>query len=63
MLLGDSLGDLGMIIGFDYNNLLKVGFLNEDVERDLKEYKENFDVIITNDSNMDYVNNIIKQIN
>ena len=63
LLLGDSLGDLGMVEGFDYDNLLKIGFLNEEVERDLKEYKKNFDVIITNDYNMDYVNDFIKQIN
>lgn len=63
LLLGDSLGDLVMIKGFDYKNLLKVGFLNEEVERDLEEYKRNFDVVITNDSDMKYVNKFIKQLN
>jgi len=62
LLLGDSLGDLGMVEGFDYNNLLKIGFLNEEVERDLKVYKRNFDMIIINDSNMNYVNEFIKEI-
>lgn len=63
LLLGDSLGDLGMITGFKYGNILKIGFLNEDVEKDLKEYKKNFDIVITNDSKMDYVNEIIRKIN
>ena len=63
LLLGDSLGDLGMVEGFDYENLLKIGFLNEEVEKNMKEYKENFDVIITNDSDMKYVNEFIKEIN
>lgn len=62
LLLGDSLGDLGMIKGFDYENLLKVGFLNEKVEEILGEYKKNFDVVITNDSDMDYVNEMIKKL-
>jgi HAD superfamily hydrolase (TIGR01544 family) len=63
LLLGDSLGDLGMICGFDYKNLLKIGFLNEEIERDLEEYKKNFDVVITNDSDMGYVNELIRKIN
>ena len=63
LLLGDSLGDLGMVKGFDYENLLKVGFLNEEVERDLEEYKRNFDVVIRNDSDMKYVNEFVKLIN
>lgn len=62
LLLGDSLGDLGMVEGFNYENLLKIGFLNEEVERDLGEYKENFDVVITNDSSMNYVNEFVKLI-
>jgi HAD superfamily hydrolase (TIGR01544 family) len=63
LLLGDSLGDLGMIKGFSYENLLKVGFLNEEVERDFNEYNKNFDMVITNDFNMNYVNELIKKIN
>jgi len=62
LLMGDSLGDLGMIEGFDYKNLLKLGFLNEDIERNLKEYKKNFDIIITNDSNANYINNFLKKL-
>jgi len=62
LLLGDSLGDLGMITGFDYNNLLKIGFLNSEIEENLEEYKKNFDVVITNDSDMNYVRDFIKEI-
>lgn len=63
LLLGDSLGDLGMTDGFEYKNLLKIGFLNEKIEESLDEYKKNFDVVITNDSNMKYVNDFIKNLN
>jgi 5'-nucleotidase len=63
LLIGDSLGDLGMTKGFEYKTLLKIGFLNEKIEESLNEYKRNFDVVITNDSDMKYVNDFIKQIN
>jgi 5'-nucleotidase len=62
LLLGDSIGDLGMIIGFDYNNIIKIGFLNDKVEESMQEYKKNFDIIITNDSDMNYVDLLMKEI-
>lgn len=62
LLLGDSIGDLGMITGFNYKNLIKIGFLNENIEKDLEIYKKKFEVIITYDYNMNYVNNLIKEI-
>jgi 5'-nucleotidase len=62
LLLGDNLGDLGMIKGFPYENLIKIGFLTENVEENLEPFKQEFDIIILNDGNMDYINNLIKQI-
>lgn len=62
LLLGDSLGDVDMVTGFDYDNLIKVGFLNYDVEKNLDQYKVNYDIIITNDSSMNYVNDLLKEI-
>lgn len=62
ILLGDSIGDVGMIEGFDYDNLLKIGFLNEEVEKNLPCYKENFDVIITNDGDFNFVNDLLKEL-
>jgi len=62
ILLGDSIGDVGMIEGFDYDNLIKIGFLNQNVEENLDSYKENFDVVITGDSDFDYVNKLIKEV-
>lgn len=51
-----------MVEGFDYDNLLCVGFLNEKVEENLDKYKENFDVIITNDGSMDWVNGFVESL-
>lgn len=62
LLLGDSLGDIGMIEGFEYNNLIKIGFLNEDVESNLKNYKKVYDVIIIGDGDFSYINELIEKI-
>ncbi len=60
--LGDSIGDLGMIKGFDFDNLIEVGFLSENIEKDLELYKNSFDVIITDDGPMSYVNELIMKV-
>ncbi len=62
LLLGDSLGDVGMVEGFDYNYLIKVGFLNEKIKENLEEYKKVYDILILRDSSMDYVNSLLKKI-
>ncbi len=62
LLLGDSLGDVGMITGFDYDNLIKIGFVNEKIDENMKKYKENFDIILLNDTNFNYVNELVKEI-
>ncbi len=63
LLLGDSLGDLGMITGFKCKNLMKFGFLNENIEKDLEIYKKKFDVVITWDSDMNFINDFIRKFN
>ncbi len=62
LLLGDSLGDIGMIKGFKYKSLIKIGFLNEKIEESLEKYKSAYDIIILNDGDMDYVNKLLKEI-
>ncbi len=62
ILLGDSLGDIGMIEGFDYDNLIKIGFLNENVEENFEEYKNNFDVIMIGDGDFSFINNLMEEI-
>lgn len=59
ILLGDSIGDVGMIEGFNYKNLLKIGFLNDDKEELLELYKKNYDIIFTNDSEATLLTNLI----
>lgn len=62
ILLGDMLEDLQMITGFDYANIIKIGFLNENVKTNLKFFKKHFDVILLNEASMDYINQLIKKI-
>ncbi len=61
LLLGDGLNDIGMVEGFDYENLIKIGFLNEETDKNLESYRKNFDVVLTNDASMDYVNGLMKE--
>ena len=60
--MGDNISDLGMLDGFDYDNALKLGFLNEKVEEQLEDYKKVFDIIITDDGSIEEINNIITKI-
>jgi len=62
LLLGDSLDDVGMVEGFDYKNLLKIGFLNENVEENLENFKKTFDVVLLGDPGMEYINNLLKEM-
>ena len=59
ILLGDSIEDLGMIKGFDYEILIKIGFLNFDYDKSRKDYQENFDVVLDGDGDFDYVNKLV----
>lgn len=50
ILLWDSLWDVWMIEWFDYDNLLKIWFLNEKDENLLEKYRENYDLVLTWDN-------------
>ena len=62
ILLGDSLGDLGMIEGFNYDNLIKIGFLNENIGSNLDKYKQSYDVVIMNDGDFSFINGLVREI-
>lgn len=62
ILLWDSLWDPGMIHWFEYDNLLKIWFLNDKVDELLEDYKKHYDVVIVWDWEFDFVNEIIKTI-
>jgi len=62
ILLGDSISDIDMITGFDYDNLIKIGFLNENIEENLENYKQKYDVLILNDSSAEFIVNLLQEI-
>jgi cytosolic 5'-nucleotidase 3 len=62
ILLGDSLGDANMCDGIKHDNIIKIGFLNFNVDKDIEDYKEIYDVIILNDSSMGFVIDMINSI-
>jgi 5'-nucleotidase len=62
LLLGDSLDDIDMVKGLDFKNLIKISFLNENIEECLDKYKASYDIIALNDSPMFFVNNLLKEM-
>ncbi|MBI3120624.1 MAG: hypothetical protein HYZ08_03330, partial [Candidatus Kerfeldbacteria bacterium] len=58
--LGDSLGDVGMANGLDHHVCLRVGFLNDNIDRDLPYYKKVYDVVILFDGSMQWVVDMLK---
>lgn len=55
ILLGDSLGDIDMVEGFDYSQLLKIGFLCYNVEENREQYRKNFDVVLEGDGDFGFI--------
>ena len=59
ILLGDSIGDLKMAAGVKHDTKLTIGFLNHDEEKLLEQYAASFDVVILQDSPLDFVNHLV----
>jgi len=62
VLLGDGLDDVEMIEGFNYDNLIKIGFFNSKKKEREDAYKNVYDVLVLNDSSLDFVNYFLKRI-
>ncbi|VVB78772.1 Pyrimidine 5'-nucleotidase (UMPH-1) [uncultured archaeon] len=59
ILLGNSISDTQMVEGFNYENLIKIGFLNDESEVSKEEFKKNFDVVILGDGNLEFLNDLM----
>ncbi len=62
LLLGDTLDDAKMANSLNFENIIKIGWLNEDVEKNLDCYKEVFDLVLSVDSGMQKVNELLSKI-
>ena len=62
ILIGDSLGDVNMAMGFAYNNIIRIGFLNDQVEENLENFKLAYDIVILGDGSFDYINELLAEI-
>ncbi len=62
ILLGDTLDDIKMADNFNYKNIIKVCFLSDLSAVNIEEYKKLYDVIILNDSSMEFVENLLSDI-
>uniref|UniRef100_A0A2P2ILD9 5'-nucleotidase n=1 Tax=Rhizophora mucronata TaxID=61149 RepID=A0A2P2ILD9_RHIMU len=62
LLLGDHLGDLGMSDGLDYDIRISAGFLNDNIEHNLGDYRKAFDIVYLNDAPMWGVVKLVSQL-
>ena len=60
--MGDSLGDLHMSEGMSHKVELTIGYLNHDVDALLPSYMDNYDLVITDDSPMDFINDLLAEL-
>ena len=59
VLLGDGVGDTQMVQGFKAQNVIKIGFLNYDVEENLDRFRKAYDVVLPGDQSFDFVNGLL----
>ncbi len=62
LLLGNTLGDSSMLAGLSHETIIKIGFLNENVDKFKDAYAKEYDVLILNDGTLEYVNDLLKHI-
>lgn len=62
MVLGDMVGDVGMIKNIDHENAIRIGFLEENIRENISCYQEYYDAIIAGASSAEYVNRTIMDI-
>ncbi|MCF7834427.1 hypothetical protein K9M48_00030 [Candidatus Gracilibacteria bacterium] len=62
ILLGDSPGDSYMAHDSDNKTIIKIGFLNDNIDQNLELFKKHFDILITGDGSMKYVYDLLRNI-
>ena len=62
LLLGDGEGDVTMSDGLNYQHVLKLGFLNDNLDKLFTKYLNVYDVVITNDGPATLILDILKEM-
>ena len=62
ILLGDGLHDLDMVKGFEYDNLISIGFQNDSNNKKTEEYSSRFDIVLEGDGEFEEVNKLMKDL-
>lgn len=62
ILIGDNEGDAAMADGIDHETVLKIGILNEGNDHDLTKYLRVFDVIIKDTDDLDFFEDLLREI-
>ena len=60
LLLGDLIEDISMISSDKLENTITVGFLDKKIEENLKNYNDNFDIVLTDNSSFNELDEVIK---
>ncbi len=62
LLIGDTLGDLNMLQGVSHEVVLRVGFLNENVDENFDLFKKEYDIVILGDGSMEPINQLLREL-
>jgi len=62
ILLGDGLNDLDMVKGFEYDNLISIGFQNDPNSKKTEEYYSRFDMVLEGDGDFKYVDALMRDL-
>ncbi len=62
IVIGDSIGDIKMIPKENLEKAIKIGFLNNCIEKYLSRYTEHFDIVYTNGHSFGHIINLINNI-
>ena len=62
ILLGDNINDVDMSEGMHHDNIIKIGFTYDKTEMVIDEFLNVYDVLITQDGDLDFVNELLKEI-
>ncbi|XP_059051333.1 7-methylguanosine phosphate-specific 5'-nucleotidase-like [Achroia grisella] len=60
ILMGDNIGDAGMAEGMEHCDVVvKIGYLSRNVEENLQNYRDKFDIVLVNEHTMDVANTLV----